>query len=96
MSQYFFSSSSLCESFDGKKPTKVKLLVENPETISAHTKAHGPGIGKTSISFSIQAFTIFSPGSEIAGVPASETTATSLPSNSVLISFSSRIELLCS
>ena len=52
-----------------------------PEQISAFTKADAPGIGIISILFSIAFFTISSPGSDIPGVPASETNAMFFPSN---------------
>ena len=56
-----------------------------PDPISAFTKAHAPGIGIISTLFLIASFTISSPGSEMPGVPASETIAIFLPSNSFSI-----------
>ena len=46
-----------------------------PETARAVAKAHGPGTDSTFIPFSMQSFTKSSPGSEMAGEPASETSA---------------------
>ena len=51
----------------------------SPAAISAEISALGPGTGTTGISFSIAARTSRKPGSLIDGVPASETTAMSLP-----------------
>ena len=56
-----------------------------PEPIKALINAHAPGIGITSISFSMACFTISSPGSHIAGVPASDTNAIFFPSNKLSI-----------
>ena len=47
--------------------------------INALIAAHAPGIGITSIFSFIASFTITSPGSEIPGVPASDTRAIVLP-----------------
>ena len=47
------------------------MRVSNPDVIKAFISAHAPGIGIISILFRIASFTITSPGSEIAGVPAS-------------------------
>ena len=77
LSNFIFSKTS-CFSllFVGRNPIKVNSFVLNPEHISADIPATGPGIGITSISFSIASFTIASPGSEMPGVPASDTIAT--------------------
>jgi hypothetical protein len=61
-----------------------------PEGINAFIKAHAPGTGIISILFFIASFTISSPGSDIAGVPASDTKAILFPFNI----FSMRILLL--
>ena len=53
--------------------------MSNPEEIIALIAAHAPGIGTISILFSIAPLTTSAPGSEIPGVPASETIATFCP-----------------
>ena len=53
----------------------MNSLVFNPDAINAFTKAQAPGIGITSIFSSIAFFITSSPGSQIPGVPASETNA---------------------
>jgi len=66
----------------------MKGVVLSPDTTSEFIIADGPGIISTSISFSIASFTINSPGSEIQGVPASETSPTLFPDfNISIISF---------
>jgi hypothetical protein len=50
-----------------------------PDAASAVMAALGPGTGSTRNPFSIAARTSRSPGSEIVGVPASDTRATSSP-----------------
>ena len=64
-----------------KKPIKQNSLEDNPDAINAFTNAQAPGIGMISILFSIATLTISSPGSDIPGVPASETSAIFFPSN---------------
>jgi len=60
----------------------------SPDITSEVIIADGPGITSISISFSIASFIINSPGSEIQGVPASETRPTLLPDfNISIISF---------
>ena len=73
--------------FNGKKPINVNSVASIPEAIIAVINAHAPGIGITFI-FSFNAsFTISSPGSDIAGVPASDTRAIFFPSfNSYIVS----------
>ena len=71
--------------FVDRNPKNVNSFVSIPEAISALIHAHAPGIGTISILFSIAPFTISSPGSDIAGVPASETIAIFFPSNICLI-----------
>ena len=61
--------------FTGKKPSKTNLSFGRPELTKAGTKAVAPGKHSTSILFSTQALVSKNPGSEIAGVPASEITA---------------------
>src|SRR5690606_40326855 len=78
---------SSCNSFSlvclpflwGKNPSKTNLSQGNPELTKAGTKAVAPGKHSTSILFSTQALTNKKPGSEIPGVPASETKAIVLP-----------------
>ena len=56
----------------GKKPSKINLSFGKPELTKAGTKAVAPGKQSTSILFSTQALVSKKPGSDIAGVPASE------------------------
>lgn len=67
--------------FTGKKPIKINSFVFIPELINALIAAQAPGIGIISIFSLIASLTIFSPGSEIPGVPASETSAIFSPFN---------------
>ena len=69
--------------------------MSKPELIIALIKAHAPGIGTICIPSFIAFFTIISPGSDITGVPASETKAMHLPSFNSLISPSTFISSLC-
>ena len=78
--------------FNGKKPKKVNSFVSNPDAIKAFTNAHAPGIGITSIFSSIAFFITSSPGSQIPGVPASDTNAIFSP----LFNFSINLSLLVS
>ena len=64
----------------GRKPSKVKWSVGRPETTRAATRADGPGITSTGIPSAMASRTRSYPGSEMAGVPASETSATLSPS----------------
>lgn len=61
--------------FTGRNPIKENSHVSNPELVRAEINAQAPGIATTSILFFIACLTISNPGSEIAGVPASETRA---------------------
>lgn len=63
----------------------VNSLVFNPDAINAFIAAQAPGIGIISISFFIAFLTISSPGSDIPGVPASETIAIFSPFRTLLI-----------
>ncbi len=67
--------------FRGKKPINKKLSVGRPLAATALVTADAPGIGTTRKPFSVAATTSSYPGSEIPGIPASETTATSPVSN---------------
>ena len=57
------------------KPLKKKLL-EKPLTDTAAVTEEGPGIGNIFIFFFTHSSTIILPGSDNAGVPASETNET--------------------
>jgi len=59
------------------------------------TNAHAPGIGIISIFLLIASFTITSPGSEIIGVPASDTKAIFSPLNNFSINSSTFDSSLC-
>ena len=63
----------------GKNPSKINRSFANPEFTNAGTKAVAPGKHSTSILFSIQLLVNKNPGSEIAGVPASEISAQVYP-----------------
>src|SRR3989344_5748529 len=64
--------------FLGKKPQNKNLLVGKPEADNAAMAALGPGIGLTAQPGCLGGRTILNPGSDINGVPASLTKATSL------------------
>ena len=70
--------------------------VGNPDKIKAVIPATGPGTDVTVIPFSIQSLTRSSPGSDIAGVPASLTWATFLPSFRSFTIYAPFSCLLCS
>ena len=61
--------------FIAKKPSKVNRPVGSPDTARAVTRAQGPGMATTGISARAQLCTSSSPGSLMAGVPASVTSA---------------------
>jgi hypothetical protein len=82
--------------FDGRNPQKKIESVGRPEAATAFTNALAPGIGTTSTPASIARSTIRKLGSEIPGVPASETTATDSPFVKSLIRSSARSVSLCS
>ena len=67
------------------KPLKKKLL-EKPLTETAAVTEEGPGIGNIFIFFLTHSSTISLPGSDNAGVPASDTNETIWPelSNSII------------
>ena len=73
----------------------MNSLLSIPEAINPLIAAHGPGIGIISISFFFASFTISSPGSDITGVPASDTNAIFFPSINLLINSSLFISSLC-
>lgn len=68
--------------FMGKKPSKVKRPVGWPEAARAATRAQGPGMGHTGIPRAAHWATSSSPGSEMAGIPASVTRAQFSPASS--------------
>ena len=70
-SDIFLSSFIICCFLFGKKPQK-KNWSENPLIDIAVKTADGPGIGTILISFLIHSLIKTEPGSDIAGVPASE------------------------
>jgi hypothetical protein len=63
----------------GRKPSKQNLSLGSPEFTRAGIRAVGPGSVSTGISFSIHVLISKNPGSEIPGVPASETSAIVCP-----------------
>ena len=65
--------------FWGKKPSKQNLSHGKPLCTTAGMRAVAPGSVTTSIPSSTQRRTSKKPGSEMPGVPASDTNATSLP-----------------
>jgi len=66
----------------GGKPTKTKASVGSPDDTRAASTALGPGIASTRIPAASAAWTSRNPGSETAGVPASDTRAMEPPSRS--------------
>ena len=79
----FFKSSNISlRSFlsAGRKPSKQKRLVLKPDNVSAVIHAEAPGSEVTVIPDSWHIFTSISPGSDIAGVPASVIRAILFPS----------------
>ena len=81
----FFIKLSLSFFFRGGNPTNMKLSELKPETDKAAVTDEGPGKGLIFIPREMASFTNKSPGSDIKGVPASLTSAKSLPSSSKLI-----------
>ncbi len=61
----------------GKNPSKTNLSVGNPDTTTAVISAETPGIGIIFILLFKAKFINTYPGSEIPGIPASETRAIS-------------------
>ena len=70
--------------------------VGRPDTASAAMAAHGPGMTCTSMPCSAHWRTMSSPGSEMAGMPASVTSAHVSPASSRATIFSPLAYLLCS
>ena len=71
--------------FLGKKPINLKSSEENPLELIAAITDETPGIGETIIFFLCASEITISPGSDIDGVPASDTKAISFPSKRSLI-----------
>ena len=69
-------------SFGGRKPSKKNRSVGRPATVSAASAAEAPGTAVTACPASRAARTSLKPGSEISGVPASDTSATASPAAS--------------
>ena len=67
-----FKSFLISLNLDGKKPQK-KYFSENPLIDTAVLTAEGPGNGKIFIFSLTHSLTKMAPGSDIPGVPASET-----------------------
>src|SRR5207244_2855995 len=68
--------------FLGRNPSKQKRSLGSPLTTRAATSAEGPGTASTRAPAAAAAATSLAPGSDMAGVPASVTTATSTPRSS--------------
>ena len=81
--------------FSGKNPSNTNLSLGKPLFTKAGTKAVAPGKHSTGIWFSIQARVSKNPGSEIAGVPASEIKAMVSPAFNRLRQFSMVLCSLC-
>ena len=68
-----------------QKPINLKSSEENPLELIAAITDETPGIGETIIFFLCASEITISPGSDIDGVPASDTKAISFPSKRSLI-----------
>ena len=86
----------LSDFFTGRKPSKQNLAVASPESVRAQIPAHAPGIAVTGIPLSAHSATRSSPGSDIAGVPASVTRAQDSPDSRRRAICNPRSALLCS
>ena len=73
--------------FTGKNPSNTNFSLGNPEFTRAGTKAVAPGKQSTSISSITHSRINKKPGSEIVGVPASETKARVSPAFNLEIYF---------
>ena len=71
-------------SFGGRNPSKKKRSVGRPATVSAASTADAPGIGVIAWPAPATSRTSLKPGSEISGVPASDTSAIAAPSRQPL------------
>ena len=75
-----FSLRVRSEPLRARNPSKVNRPVGSPESASAVNAAEGPGITVTGRSASATAHAATYPGSEIVGIPASESSRTVFPS----------------
>ena len=91
-----FKCSYRCRLLTDRNPSNANLFAGKADTISALTAATGPGIDVTVTPFSAHRRTRSSPGSDMAGVPASDTRATSMPSLSIDRIYVPFSRLLCS
>lgn len=82
--------------FTLRKPSKVKRPVGSPLMAKAERAAVGPGTTYTGSPAAAQAATRVSPGSEMAGIPASDTNAQVWPSCSRATISGPCSSLLCS
>ena len=80
----------------GRKPSNTNREVDKPLITSAMVSADGPGIDDTVMPASTAAFTSRSPGSLMPGVPASLTSATSIPPSSLPTTSSQASNSVCS
>lgn len=81
--------------FCGRKPSKKNFSHGKPDKATAQISADGPGRQVISTLFSWHARTRRKPGSEIDGVPASDTRAMSLSFCRYSITFSNALCSLC-
>jgi len=80
----------------GRKPANDQRSLGSPEATSAVVTALGPGSTSTSIPPAMHSRTSAKPGSEINGVPASDTSAMSAPARIRCASARARPFSLCS
>ena len=81
--------------FSGRNPRKWKFSVGSPEAMSAVTAAFAPGMGMTGTPAAMASRTSQLPGSLMAGVPASLTSAMALPAFRSWMSSVERVDSLC-
>ena len=79
-----------------RKPSKQNRPVDWPEMLRAVMAAQGPGMAQTVMPAAVHCLTRSSPGSEMAGLPASETRAQVSPDKILSRIFSPLKDLLCS
>ena len=79
---------------DGRKPSNANRSVASPAMLSAAVIAEAPGTARTSMPAAAAARTRPKPGSDSSGVPASLTSAMTLPASSCCSSGSSRASSL--
>ena len=82
--------------FTLRKPSNVKRPVGRPESASAVAMAVGPGTASTRMPRAAHSATRSSPGSEMAGIPASETSTQFSPASILSQITAPRPRLLCS